>query len=358
MDNPNQRPANRMTGSSGRPPMRPPQGPRPPQGSVAGGIGMTPKEIVGILRRHVWMIIIFVVLGTMIGAGLWYYYDRYLPKYTSVGTVHVDMPITQDPFGVGTATVSPSLYHQFRVTKAELIKQDYMFRELLTKSEKIKDTVWFKKFAEVNADGRITGGVAKAFDEAVRNLSDNLRTTAPEDYNYILVSMSCANGSEAKLIVDEMVRIFLRQQQELAQSGLKSELAQLNAQRDKIQDTLNQIEASLESIRSGTQFARLNLGPTQAFRDYVDEKVSDLEQQNTQLESDKERLESVISTLKAKTEGDFDSTVQEQVENDPIARQMRSQICFAYSMLSLTDHSRTRTFDTRIQGSELGENRD
>ncbi|MHC5101723.1 MAG: GumC family protein, partial [Planctomycetota bacterium] len=139
--------------------------------------------------------------------------------------------------------------------------------------------------------------------------------------------MSCADAGEAKLIVDEMVRIFLAQQRELSQSGLKRELAQLKSQRDEIQSKLSQVENSLQSIRSGTRFARLNMGENQSFRDFMDDKLSDLEEQFSRLSSDKGSLESTIATLKARAEAErFDERVQDQVENDPIARQMRSDI--------------------------------
>ena len=326
MDNINQRPAHMTAGPSGRPPTRPPQRPRPPMGPAAGGMAMTPKEIVGILRQHIWMIIIFTVVGTIIGGGSWFLCDRYLPKYTSVRAIDVSMPITEDPLIIGNSQVADDIYYQFRFTKATLIKQQNMLEELL-RQPKIRDTQWFKRFAKVDSEGRIIGDQAKAISEAYKALEDNLGASAPKDNNYIVVSMRCASPTEAKLIVDEMVRIFLRQQQELAQSGLKRELSQLKIQRDKIQMTLNQIESTQESIRTGTQFARLNLGEKQSFRDYMDDKLSNLEEQHSSLETEKGRLESVIATLEARVRAeDFDERVQRQVENDPIARQMRSTI--------------------------------
>lgn len=326
MDNPDRRTTNMTARPSGRPPMRPPQGPRPPMGPAAGGMAMTPKEIAGILRRHIWMIIIFAVLGTIIGGGAWFLCDRYLPKYTYRRSIDVAMPITEDPLIIGTSQVQKDIYYQFRFTKAAMIKQPYMLKQLIDNSDEIKDTNWFKRFAKLNAAGEIIGDRAKAIDEALEALEDDLGASAPRDNNFLLVSMSCADAGEAKLIVDEMVRIFLSQQQELAQSGLKNELAQFKAQRDDIQSKLTQIENSLESIRSGTRFARLNTGENQSFRDYMDDKLSDLEEQFSVLRSDKGSLESTIATLKARATGDFDERVQEQVEQDPIARQMRSDI--------------------------------
>ena len=314
MDNPIQRKTNSMARSSGRQPMVPPRGPRPPMGPPsAGAMAMTPKEIMGILRRHIWMIIIFTVLGTILGGGGWYLCNRYIPKYTSLGVIDVDPPIDLDPMEITGIQPQKDIYYQFRFTKASLIKQDYMLQQLLEKSDKIRDTKWFKKFANV--------------DEVLEDLKNNLGASAPRDNNYIQVTMSCGKPDEAKLIVDEMVRIFLSQQRTLAQGGLTNELAKLKDQRDEIQRKLDQIEASLESIRSGTRFARLNLGENQSFRDYMDEKLADLENRYSEFGSEKGRLESIIATLQAKVDApNFDKTVQQQIELDAVARQIRGSI--------------------------------
>ena len=209
MDNPIQHKPNSMTGSAGRSPMVPPRGPRPPMGPpAAGGMAMTPKEIMGILRRHIWMIIIFTVLGTVLGVGGWYLCDRFIPKYTSMGVIDVEPPIELDPMQITGVQPQKDIYYQFRFTKASLVKQDFMLKQLLEQSDKIRDTKWFKKFAKVDAQGNIIGDRVKAVNEALEDLKDNLGASAPRDNNYILVTMSCAKAKEAKLIVDEMVRIF------------------------------------------------------------------------------------------------------------------------------------------------------
>lgn len=49
-----------------------PSGLRPPMNPPPATI--TPKEIVGILRRHILMIICSTVIGVMIGGVSWFYY--------------------------------------------------------------------------------------------------------------------------------------------------------------------------------------------------------------------------------------------------------------------------------------------
>ena len=215
MDNPIQRTTNMTARPSGRPPTMPPRGP-----AAAGGMAMTPKEIAGVLRRHIWMIIIFTVLGTMIGGGSWFLCSRYIPRYTSVRAIDVAPPIVLDPMQITGVQPQKDIYYQFRFTKASLIKQQGMLEELL-RQPKVRDTNWFKRYAKVDSEGKLIGDQDKAINKAYGKLEDNLGASAPRDNNFLVVSMSCGSAKEAKLIVDEMVRTFLLQQQELAQSSLK-----------------------------------------------------------------------------------------------------------------------------------------
>ncbi|MHC4987909.1 MAG: hypothetical protein ACYTFX_05360, partial [Planctomycetota bacterium] len=68
----------------------------------------------------------------------------------------------------------------------------------------------------MDSAGRLIGDQDKAVNKAYEELEDNLGASAPRDNNYILVSMRCAKAKEAKLIVDEMVDVFLTQQRNLA----------------------------------------------------------------------------------------------------------------------------------------------
>ena len=190
MNNPNQRPANMTQPPSGRPPMAPPRGPRPPMGPVPGGMAMTPKEIVGIVRRHVWMIIIFTFLGVMLGGGAWFLCDRYIPKYTSRRPIDVAPPIVTDVTKIVSTQPNKDIYYQFRVTKAAMIKQDHMLKALL-EEPKVQTTKWFKKYAKLNAAGEIIGDRAKALGDALEDIKKNLGASAPRDNTFLLVSMSC-----------------------------------------------------------------------------------------------------------------------------------------------------------------------
>jgi capsular exopolysaccharide synthesis family protein len=147
--------------------------------------------------------------------------------------------------------------------------------------------------------------------------------------------MTCGKPDEAQTIVNEMVELFLAEQRELARGDVTNLLAERRTQQSKLQRQLNDVQASLDNISGGTTFARLNLGETQSFRDYMDEKLSDLERTASNLETQQSGLDSNLKILeKRATSDEFDQTVKEQIENDPIARQMRSNIAAMEPVLS------------------------
>lgn len=326
MNNPIQRPNNPMaTPSPVRPPMAAPPG--------AGAMTMTPKEIAGILRRHMWMIIIFTVLGTMIGGGAWFACDRFIPKYTAAAGINVLPPGIKNPNEIADSPGQKEINYQHRFTMASLIKQQTMLEKLID-LPKVRETNWFKQFAQVDANGNLIGDVDKARKLTLRDLDKNFGASAPRDQNFIRISMTCGNPDEAKTIVDEMITLFLAEQRELSRGDITSLLAERTAQQSKLQSELNSVLASLDNISVGTDYVRLGLGENQSFRDYMDDKLSTLENTASTLETQRSGLESNLQILKKRVEGEYDQIVKEQIENDPIARQMRSNIAAMEPILS------------------------
>jgi polysaccharide biosynthesis transport protein len=310
--------------------MTTPIAPRPPV-SVSGPMAMTPKEIVGIFRRHIWLIILFTMAGVIIGGTAWFLMRKYAPKYTAITAINVLPPVDVDPMQFSSVQPNKDLYFQFRSTKAAFMKQQYFYQELLRK-DKIRQTKWFARFNNDIAD-------------AVENLEDNLRVSPQREGNWITVTMTCGSKKESASIVNEAVNLFLSMQRDIATRDIRGQLAKWNTQQSDLVRQLDGTESLLDTLRKSTGFT--NLEGT-AFRDYMDGKLEDLEQKFTESNSDKRRLDSLIVTLRRRADEPFDEVLREQMERDPTASQMRSSI---YSLeLSLSqllskfgeDHKRVR----------------
>ncbi len=322
MDHPIQRAVTTLSNPVAPRPMMPPTA---AAAAMGGGMAMTPKEILGIIRRHLLMIILFTVAGTIIGGASWFLLLRYMPRYTASTQIEVLPPTQEDPTQITGTQPQKDIYYQFRFTKSAEMSGQNMQQELL-RHPAVRDTNWYRQFAKTDQTGTILSE-ADAVRYALRDLKKNFRVSAPRDYNFLVVSMTCASPQEAKKIVDTAASLFLSSQRENARGDLSGELAERRSQRDSIQRTLNQFQQSMDSIATGTRFARLNVNPGASLNDYMDEKLADIEQRYSELESQKSYLESTIATLKERaTTAEYDDVLREQIEQDPIAQQMRSNI--------------------------------
>lgn len=272
---------------------------------------ITPKEIIGILRRHILLITSFTILGIIIGGVAWFLLSRYAPVYTAVASIEVLHPGQSDPMSFVSGASNKDLYYQFRSTKAAFIKQQSTLQELLQR-DKVRQTAWFKKF---NNDPV----------KPVEKLKKKMGASAQREGAWILVSMQCNSQKESALIVNEMVDLFIKTQHDMATKDIRAQLAERTKQQQLIKAQLVQTENSLESIRKGTEYTNLQQVGSN-FQDYLNTKLSSIETNYDELESQIGRLQATIATLTTRAEGEYDAVVREQMEEDPISRIIRQTI--------------------------------
>ena len=286
-----------------------PPRPFPNRPAVQQDVTLTPKEIVGILRRHLLLIIVFTILGTVAGGGGWFLLKTFAPKYTAKSAIQVDPPGINDPTVFLANATNQDLYYQFRFTKASYMKQQGFLQDLL-KIDSIKASNWFKQF-----DGNIA--------EAVDNLQKNLGVLAQRDAEWIIVTMTCSSPKESALIVNEAVSSYLKKQDALAKKDVSKDLGQFEVQQKKLEDDLRALEENLASIRKGTDYA--NLEPS-TFRNYLDETLSQTQNNRNSIESQISQLQANIDLLKGRLESEYDETVREEIERDSTALAIRNRI--------------------------------
>jgi len=282
---------------------------------------LTPKEILSILRRHVFLIAALTILGAVLATGSWYLLQRYHPRYTAVGAVQVLQPATTDPLQFGNTALNKDIYDQFRNSKVSTMRNLGTLQELLRKNN-VRNTKWFKQFVKDNNTD---------YARAVKRLRKRLVARAPRDDVHIVVSMTCGSPAESKLIVNAMIELFLQQQRDIATADLRSQLSKRRDQERKLKADLNVSNDELRKLRAGTPFG--NLGET-SFRDYLSETLADQQTDLGNLENDIIRLNSTVEILKIRAEGQYDEVISEQIEQDPVARRMRDSIAMLDPLLA------------------------
>jgi capsular exopolysaccharide synthesis family protein len=273
-------------------------------------MGMTPKEIIGIVRRHVLMIIIFTFLGTVAGGAGWFLMRMFKPKYRAMAAIEVTQPVDIGPFVIGGPQANKDLFDRFRNTKAAYMQQQ-SFREKLLAKEKIQETKWYGQFDHSIAD-------------AVEDIEKHLGVSTPRDSELIYVSMTCGNAKESADIANEAVKLFLWRQVEIAKGGSSDKLEKYNDQRVKMKRELDTLERNLASLREATpQFSDLR---ETTFRGYLDDALARSIENRNELEARLAQTQVTMNRFKERLKGDFSDIIRQQIERDSIALSIRQRI--------------------------------
>ena len=181
-------------------------------GPPSGHDGLTPKEVLGILRRHVLLIIFMTLLGFCLGGATWYVLRTYMPSYRAEALIQVLPPIEIDPTEISQMQPDKDRMYESRVTIANLMKQQNTYEELLQR-DLVRETQWYKQF-----EGNQT--------KAILDLKKYLTAYPHRDADFVSVSMTCAQSKEAADIVNEMAQMFVKSQRTDKQNDISEKLVE------------------------------------------------------------------------------------------------------------------------------------
>ncbi|MBN1392592.1 MAG: polysaccharide biosynthesis tyrosine autokinase [Sedimentisphaerales bacterium] len=287
-------------------------------------IVLTPKDIAGILRRHILLMVSFAILGFMVGGASWYLLKRYFPKYTARTFIKVLPPIEKDPMAIVGGQVSKDIQYGNRVSLATIMTDQSTLQKLIDR-DKVKETKWFKNFGEVKE---------RSIVKAVDDLKKRFSASAQRDGDYIVVSMTCGDAVESALIVNEMVDLFLASQRSTKRGDVAEKLARLQSQRDNIQRDLDAAERGLGEVRDRWNLTDLETYGGRQFQHAITLRANELEIEQSKLVLEIKELQASIANLQELATGPINEQVENQIEKDPIMLNLAQQLAFMESQLA------------------------
>ncbi|MCK4752487.1 MAG: polysaccharide biosynthesis tyrosine autokinase [Planctomycetes bacterium] len=294
--------------ATNRMPRRP--GARPAEPAVI----LTPKEIFGIVRRHIWLIVVMTILGLMISGISWFLVRRYAPKYTARTLIRVLPPVQRDPMAIGERVVAKDIQYGYRLSMAALVSQQGTLDKLIRR-DKVQATKWFRKFGKVKEE---------SITEAIKDLNKNMRASAQRESNFVVISMRCGNKIEAALIVNEMVDLFLNLRGTAKREEVTDKLTKLGSQRLRVQRDLDSAERSLEDVRG--RWGLTDIGGENRFQHTITLRLNDLELEQNELLLRIREAQAFIDTLSRRAAEPINEQVENQIERDPIMVLLAQQL--------------------------------
>jgi len=190
-------------GSSG-----PSPAPQPPSGGNSSRF--KPLDPIQVLRQWAWLVVVAGIIGIGAGVGIWYYLDKYQPKYSSQALLMLTgvqrnpltgTPLSRNAGGVGSVFMRTLM---IRMTSDEMI-------DLVVRHPDVQKTRWFRTFVTgQTADG------APRFDarEVADELKSSLSVNALGGTSLIRLTMRTEGQNRAQdmpQIVDAWAKVFIRQ---------------------------------------------------------------------------------------------------------------------------------------------------
>ncbi len=274
--------------------------------------GLTPKEVMGILRRHVLLIIFVTVLGFCLGGGVWYGLRRFLPSYTAEALVEVLPPVEDDPTKINqTQTHKDNLYNH-RVTMANLIKQQKAYGDLLQLNT-IRKTAWFQRFDNE--------------DDAIKHLMKYLTAYPHRDADFVSVSMTCGHAKESADIANAMADLFVKSQRNQKQGDIDLKLAEYVRQQENIQADMDAVNKAMEEVRNRWGVTFIMGEGSRVINDPTVVKLNSLQQDESQLLMKISQMRAMIQNLErlASVEID-DEQIQQAIQAHPMIQRLEEQV--------------------------------
>lgn len=281
---------------------------------------LTAKEVFGILRRHILLIIISTILGLVAGVGIWKLLQKYSPKYTATTYIQVLSPVPTDPMTIGTAQLQKDILYNYRQSIANLIKQQSTLQELLARNT-VKQTDWFHRRGE-------------SIRKAVKYLNRYFVAYAHRDSDFVEISMTSRDAGEAATIVNEMLDLFIKKQGATEKAEVSQRLIELGNQKDNVERELNAAEASLDDVRKKSGIADLEMPVGRNFQHTITLTLNNLELQKTDLELVIQQLKADIGNLQRLATEPINEQIEYAIERDPVMLTLAQQVAFQEAELS------------------------
>ncbi|MCP4250930.1 MAG: polysaccharide biosynthesis tyrosine autokinase [bacterium] len=208
-----------------------------PEGSVPqeGGAGITPGDLLTMLRRRMITIILLWLLLSIVAVGVFFLFYIYFPTYRSEAWIEC---ISNRPDEAETLTqdaLHEDEHTRFINSQAALIKSPEVLFDVL-KTAEVRSTRWFASWNKHPGERPI-------------DLEEELISTPMRDTNYVRVAIDCRERTDPAKIVDQVVKNYLTFVRNRAKDPFRNELAEY---KDEADDLELQIRAKIQQIREFT----------------------------------------------------------------------------------------------------------
>ncbi len=230
-------------------------------------------------------------------------------EYTAKALIRVLPYADKDPMRIETPAIDKDIQYGFRQSIATLVKRQSTLLELIDR-DKVQQSRWFRSFAKFDKQGRIINRdhcILKAYQD----LREHFSAVADKDSEFVVLSMTCSDASEATVIVNEMATLFITSYGSTKKKEIADKLKNLEKRRMGIQNELSAAEMALAEVRTKFGFTDLE---EHSYPHPITARLMRLQHERDNYVLETKAVEAHISNLKKRQEGESDGQVKQELQ--------------------------------------------
>ena len=285
--------------------------------ATAAPAAFGPRDILGILRRRIWIIVIFVILGAIGGGAAWWLLRRYAPVYVSRAQWKCQVPNLETTMRPTELRMSKDAITLATEEQAQRVKSAEFLQDVLTQPS-IKNTNWFAKYKN---------NPAKQLEELQQDFSAAPGRNTP----IVVMSMQARSATEAQGILTIICEAWWNRIKGATDGDANEKLGALRLRKGTIRNdryTLNENRKNL----------LINAPPgwNKNVRTVVTSELEELRREKLVLNNQLQYLEIQQKQWQQSLDEQGTSpTVIAAIENDPYIRAYQAELSALQNQLSV-----------------------
>jgi capsular exopolysaccharide synthesis family protein len=271
---------------------------------------MTGADAWRVIRQNVWLIIAFLILSIGVGIGAYYLLAKYSPEYTSKGLIGVNPGVKFNPLDSSTGPTDMQSLQVEQRTQANMLKNEALYAKVLEKSTEIKETAWYRQFANV--------------EDAKRDLKNNLAVSPYPDTKLIGVSFPYKNARDAQKVVYEVVNQHILDQQEIGRAKQLQKSVLLNSMKAQYQSSLADIGNELREKSISLNIDGMGVPGRLSAKEV---ELGELVRRQMEISANASTAKAMYESMAAQVQkGEVPAKVEEYVMREPTVMNAKAQL--------------------------------
>lgn len=227
-------------------------------GATPSAAGMTPSDIIRVIRGNIWLILFMLVISGVGGYALNYWLARNHSRYTSTGLLNIrgDSARLTIMDGMGSQNASGADLDTEANTQTSLIRSERQLSAILETNKEIRQTRWFEQFVSYDAQGQKTVDA----EAAKADLLEHLDVSPIPNSRLIKVQMSYREPKDCQTIVQAVVDEHISNQRKIEEQRDEDTTAVLNQFSVRYEAELREVNSRMAHIRQVLSLQGVNAG--------------------------------------------------------------------------------------------------